>query len=66
MYFRVVDNSAVSGGAVNNGNVGTGGTSRIDNFDINATVTMVPEPASAALLSGFAGLLFWNMIRRRR
>jgi hypothetical protein len=66
VYFRIVEDSLVTGGAINNGNVGTGGTSRIDNFTITSTVTTVPEPTSAALLSGFAGLLVWNTIRRRR
>jgi hypothetical protein len=63
LYFRIVDDSAVSGGALNGGNVGTGGTSRIDNFTI---VSTIPEPTSMALLCGFVGLLAWNVIRRRR
>jgi len=64
VYFRVVDDSAVGGGAINNGNVGTGGTDRIDNFTIASTVTAVPEPSSLCLLGGF-GLLGWHLIRRR-
>lgn len=66
VYFRVVEDSLVTGGAINNGNIGTGGTSRLDNFIITSTVTAVPEPASLALLGGFGGLLVWNMMRRRR
>jgi len=66
MYFRIVDDSATTGGAINGGNVGTAGTDRTDNFTITASGTAIPEPASAALLTGFAGLLAWNVIRRRR
>ena len=62
VYFRLVDDSAVSGGALNGGNVGTGGTSRVDNFTIIATI---PEPSSLSLLGGF-GLLAWHIIRRRK
>jgi hypothetical protein len=62
VYFRLVDDSAVSGGALNGGNVGTGGTSRVDNFTIIATI---PEPSSLSLLGGF-GLLAWHLIRRRK
>jgi len=53
-YFRLVDTSAATGGAVNGGNVGTSGTGRIDNF----AVLSVPEPTSLALaaLGGFAVL----------
>jgi hypothetical protein len=66
MYFRIVDDSLVTGGAINGGNVGTGGTDRIDNFTITANVTLIPEPATATLLGLFGGLLAWNVIRRRR
>ena len=61
IYFRVVEDSAVTGGAINGGNVGTSGTDRIDNF-----IVTIPEPTSVTLLSGFAGLLIWISIRRRR
>ena len=61
IYFRVMEDSSATGGAINGGNVGTSGTDRIDNF-----VATIPEPASATLLSSFAGLAFWNMLRRRR
>ncbi len=63
-YFRIVDDSPATGGAINGGNVGTGGTDRVDNFTITASVTAVPEPSCIALLGGF-GLLAWHMIRRR-
>jgi len=64
MYFRVVDDSN-DGLSINGGSIATGGTDRIDNFTVTATLTPVPEPTSAALLSGFVGLLAWNMLRRR-
>jgi hypothetical protein len=66
MYFRVVDDSLVTGGAITGGNVATTGTGRIDNFTIAANLTPIPEPTSAAMLTGFVGLLAWNAIRRRR
>jgi hypothetical protein len=60
VYFRLVDNSLLE--AKGDGlNVGTGGTSRVDNFTVNAT--LVPEPTSVALL-GLA-LLIGGIIRRR-
>ncbi len=64
-YFRIYNDSPVTSGAINGGNVGTGGTDRIDNFTITADVTAVPEPTTTALLGGF-GLLAWFMARRRR
>jgi hypothetical protein len=63
VFFRVLDNSVtdVNGTA----NVGTSGTSRIDNFMVNGTAATVPEPSSLALaaVGGFAGLL---ILRRKR
>ncbi len=55
VYFRIVDQSATTGGAINAGNIGTAGTDRVDNF----LVATVPEPASLALglVGGFAYLL---------
>jgi hypothetical protein len=63
MYFRIVDDSVTTGGAINGGNIGTAGTDRLDNFTINAAV--IPEPSSLSLLGGF-GLLAWHLIRRRK
>jgi len=56
VYFRLVNTSAV---AINEGVVGTGGTSRVDNF----SVSVVPEPASATLIG--LGLLALISTRRR-
>lgn len=55
VYFRVVQNSAVS---ANGGTVAAGGTSRVDNIVVEGT--LIPEPASLALLA-LGGL----MLRRR-
>jgi len=60
IYFRVVDLSPTTGGAINGGNVGTGGTGRIDNFIIS-----VPEPSSIAL-AGLGGVACLLAFRRRR
>jgi hypothetical protein len=49
VYFRVVDQSPTTGGAINGGNVGTAGTDRIDNFVVSA-IADVPEPSSFALI----------------
>ncbi len=56
VYFRLVNTSTVS---INEAVVGTGGTSRVDNF----AVYVVPEPASAALIG--LGLLALISARRR-
>ena len=65
LYFRIVDDSPTIAGAINGGNVGTGGTDRVDNFIVNATVAAVPEPATVALatIGGFAALF---ALRRKR
>lgn len=60
-YIRLVDTSAATGGAINGGNVGTGGTSRVDNFKVS-TVD-VPEPCSALLV--VCGLAGFGLGRRR-
>jgi len=51
LYFRIVDDSPTAGGAINGNNVGTGGTDRVDNFTVNATVTPTPEPSPFALVA---------------
>jgi len=56
VYLRLIADSTVSAGG---GTVGTGGTDRVD----NVTVSVVPEPATLALLGlGLGGLA----IARRR
>jgi len=59
LYFRVIDDSATTGGAINGGNVGASGTDRIDNFLVSGTVTAAPEPSTLALaaVGGVAGLV---------
>jgi hypothetical protein len=66
IYFRIVDDSPATGGSITLGNVGTGGTGRIDNFSVTANVTPIPEPASITLVCGLGSLLAWNLIRRKR
>jgi len=63
VFFRLVDQSATTGGAINGGNIGTAGTDRVDNFIVSATA--VPEPSSLVLasLGGLAWMLGW---RRKR
>jgi hypothetical protein len=56
VYFRLVANSTTS---ISGATVATGGTGRVDNF----TVSVVPEPASGALIG--LGLLALRAIRRR-
>jgi len=65
IYFRIVDDSATTGGAINGGNVGTAGTDRIDNFVVNATITPVPEPSSLAL-AAMGGAACLVAFRRKR
>jgi hypothetical protein len=55
VYFRLVNNSTTS---ISGATVATGGTGRIDNF----TVSVVPEPASGALI----GLGLLALVARRR
>jgi hypothetical protein len=57
VYFRIVDESVTTGGAINFGNVGVNGTDRVDNFIVSGVV--VPEPSTMALaLMGGMGCLF--------
>ena len=49
IYFRIVDDSPTTVGAINGGNVGTTGSDRIDNIVVNATITPTPEPSPLAL-----------------
>ena len=63
VYFRVIDQSATTGGAINLGNVGTGGTGRLDNFLVNGTV--VPEPSTLAL-AVVGGITCLFSLRRKR
>jgi hypothetical protein len=62
VYFRIVDQSATTAGAINGGNVGTGGTGRVDNFIVNAT--LVPEPSTIAL-AALGGLACLFGLRRK-
>jgi hypothetical protein len=62
IYFRIVDDSLTTGGAINGGNIGTSGTDRIDNFLVSASVAPVPEPTTMAL----AGLSALSLIVFRR
>lgn len=59
VFLRLVDNSTVS---ANGGTVGTGGTDRVDNVVVSATV--VPEPAAIvlAILGGLTGMV---VLRRK-
>ena len=59
VYFRLTDSSTTS---ANGGTVATAGTSRVDNF----TISVVPEPHSAALMLGGMLLVGWQMVRRKR
>jgi hypothetical protein len=63
LYFRIVEDSPVTGGAVGGGNVASGGTDRVDNFTITAQVTPVPEPGTCALF-GLALTALWAARRR--
>jgi hypothetical protein len=59
VYFRLVDDSVTTGGSISGGNVGTAGTSRVDDFTISANASPIPEPSFAALGSlGAAALMF--------
>jgi hypothetical protein len=49
IYFRIVDDSATTGGAIGGGSVGTTGSDRIDNIVVNATIIPTPEPSPLAL-----------------
>ena len=62
VYFRVFDDSPATGGAISGGNVGTGGTGRIEDFTISATVVPIPEPSSLAIgiVGGLAALTVWK------
>lgn len=59
--FRLVDDSATAAGG---GNVGTGGTDKIDNFIISGNVMPAPEPAwgeySGAGLLAMCGVRLWR------
>ena len=59
-YFRLVDQTTTS---IGNGTVGTGGTDRVDNFEVNG-VSSVPEPSSLAI-GTVCGIGFLMTLRRR-
>jgi hypothetical protein len=63
-YVRLVNTSPTTGGAINGGNVGSGGTNRIDNVQIADST--IPEPATVSLLAmiGLAGSLAGRRFRR--
>jgi hypothetical protein len=62
VYFRIVDQAPTTAGAINGGNVGTGGTDRVDNFLVSASP--VPEPSSLAL-GLFGGFALLAALRRK-
>jgi PEP-CTERM motif len=65
IFFQVIDEATTTGGAINAGNVGTGGTDRIDNFSVFGTsLSAAPEPTTLALVFGGAACLV--AFRRRR
>ena len=64
-YFRVIDLSPTTAGAINGGNVGTAGTDRIDNFIVNGVLVPVPEPSTLAFAT-FGGIACLLALRRKR
>jgi hypothetical protein len=59
VYLRIIDTSTVS---VNGGPIGTAGTDRVDNFDVE-NVAAVPEPSTVALF-GMGGTVCLGFLRR--
>jgi PEP-CTERM motif len=59
--FRLIDTSTVS---VAGGTVGSGGTDRVDNVDI--TATLVPEPSSLAVVGLGGAVASFFAFRRRK
>ena len=61
VFFRITDMATVS---LAGGTVGSGGTSRIDNFLVSGTIAPIPEPSTWALFgAGVIGLVF--VVRRK-
>ncbi len=56
VYFRLIDVAATGA---------TGGTGRVDNFEVTAVPVAVPEPSTMAIVGGF-GMLALVMAARRR
>lgn len=63
VYFRLTDVNTTS---ANGGTVGTGGTSRVDNFLVTGTVVTVPEPSAFTFAALGLGLLGMQTLRRKR
>lgn len=61
VYFRLLDNSTTS---ITGGTVATGGTGRVDNFTVNAS--LIPEPSVVGLVGVGAALLVGAMRYRKR
>jgi hypothetical protein len=68
IYFRLIDTSATTGGAINGGDVGISGASRVDDFAISGEIAAVPEPAAAGAIAGvwLLALCGWRVWRQSR
>ncbi len=64
IYFRVVEDSPATGGAINGGNIATTGTDQINNFLVSGALLPVPEPAVLQLSA--VGMAAFLAVRRRK